>query len=517
MRKLMISLWKHGRAGSPGADRLSRRGIGAASRLRRIGLAAGFILLLAPTAAVQAETPKLPEPVTRQASVRLADGRSLAYQVTAGALPVEGPGGELLGEVSYTAYVAAGQERARRPVTFAFNGGPGASSVFLHIGLLGPKRVDFAVAGSTPSDATPLLDNPDTWLAFTDLVFVDPVGTGFSKVHAAPDAARKHFFGTRQDADYLSGFVARWLAKNGRMASPKYLVGESYAGIRVPKMAYRLVKVEGVAVSGIILLSPLLNSVMSAEPDISPLPWVSRLPSMAATHLERQGKLTDAAMREVEAYARGDYIRDLMLGREDPGAATRAADRVADMIGLPAETVRRLGARVSNLVYTRELEKEKGVFVSAYDPVVTNFDPYPFSADRQGDDAILQGSIAPLTSAIVHYVTQDIGWKPENTYMTLNIPLNRGWDSGEGLQESVGDLRKAMAMDGNMKLLISHGYTDLRTPYFASKLAFGQIPPMGATGRARFTVYPGGHMFYSRADSRAAYMRDVRWAYSRGN
>lgn len=510
----MIWLWKRGNA-------RWRGGAGAIAGAPRIGrsvacLAAAFLTLLVPVAAAEAEPAKLPDAVMRQASVRLSDGKALAYQVTAGALPVEGPGGELLGEVSYTAYVAAGQDRGRRPVTFAFNGGPGASSVFLHIGLLGPKRVDFAIAGSTPSDVTPLLDNPDTWLAFTDLVFVDPVGTGFSKAHVAPDAARKHFFGTDQDADYLSGFVARWLTKNGRMASPKYLVGESYAGIRVPKMAYRLVKVEGVAISGIILLSPMLNTVMSAEPDISPLPWVSRLPSMAATHLERQGKLTDAAIRDVEDYARGEYIRDLMLGREDPAAAIRAADKVADLIGLPTEMVRRLGGRVSNLVYTRELEKAKGVFVSAYDPVVTNFDPYPFSAERQGDDAILQGSIAPLTSSIVHYVTQDIGWKPENTYMTLNIPLNRSWESKEGL-ESASDLRKAMAMDGNMKLLISHGYTDLRTPYFASKLVFGQLPPMGDAGRARFTVYPGGHMFYSRADSRAAYMRDVRWAYSRGN
>lgn len=512
MRKLMFWLWKRCR------DEL-RSGAGVTAGVPRIVhsvvcLVAACLMWLVPVEAAEAEPAKLPDAVTRQASVRLSDGKALTYQVTAGALPVEGPGGELLGEVSYTAYVAAGQDRARRPVTFAFNGGPGASSVFLHIGLLGPKRVDFAVAGSTPSDATPLLDNPDTWLAFTDLVFVDPVGTGFSKVHVTPDAARKHFFGTQRDADYLSGFVARWLAKNGRMASPKYLVGESYAGIRVPKMAYRLVKVEGVAVSGIILLSPLLNSVMSVEPDISPLPWVSRLPSMAATHLERQGKLSEDAMREVEAYARGEYIRDLMLGREDPAAVTRAADKVAEMIGLPAETVRRLGARVNNLFYTRELEKEKGVFVSAYDPVVTNFDPYPISAERQGDDAILQGSIAPLTSAIVHYVTQDIGWKPQDLYMTLNIPLNRGWENGEGLQESVSDLRKAMAMDGNMKLLISHGYTDLRTPYFASKLAFGQIPPMGDVGRARFTVYPGGHMFYSRADSRAAFMRDVRQVYA---
>ncbi|MGC4110313.1 MAG: hypothetical protein QM747_07785 [Nocardioides sp.] len=451
--------------------------------------------------------------MTRQAAVRLADGTRLDYRVTAGSLPATDAQGTVLGEVSYTAYVAAGPDASRRPVTFAFNGGPGASSVFLHLGLLGPKRVDFAIAGASPSGATPILDNPDTWLSFTDLVFVDPIGTGFSKSLVAADATRKAFYGTAQDAEYLSAFVARWLARSGRTASPKYLVGESYAGIRVPKMAYRLVKTEGVAISGIILISPVLNSVMSASPDISPLPWVARLPSMAATHLERQGKLTEAAMREAETYARGDYLRDLMLGRDDPQAVVRAADSVAAMIGLPAATVRQLGARVNNVVYTRELERPKGMFVSAYDPVVTNFDPYPQSHERQGDDAILQGSLAPLTSAIVHYVTQQIGWKPDDLYRTLNIPINRGWDHGGVAQESVGDLRKAMAMDGRMRLLISHGYTDLRTPYFASKLIFDQLPPMGDAGRARFSVYPGGHMFYARADSRAAYLHEVRRVY----
>lgn len=446
--------------------------------------------------------------------VRDAAGRMLSYRATAGSLPARDDRGEALGDVAFTAYVLqdAGPPE-RRPVTFAFNGGPGASSVFLHLGAMGPRLLRFATPGDVPSDPVALEDNPWTWLAFTDLVFVDPVGTGYGRARVEAARAAPAFWGVEQDVRYLARFVMQWLVAHDRVASPKYLVGESYSGIRVPKIAYRLQKTEGVGVSGIVLLSPALDAAMTASPDISPLPWVARLPSMAAARLEREGALDEAAMRDVEAYARGEYLHDLMAGRSDPAAIDRAARKVAGLIGLDPQLVRRLGARVNNFTFTREVLRDEGRFVSAYDTAVTNYDPFPHAAEREGDDAILQGSLAPLTTAIVDYTRRVLGWRPEGEYVTLNIPLNRGWQDDGGPESSVKELRKAMALDGRLRVLVAHGYTDVRTPYFASRLVIDQIPPMGDAARLQFAVYPGGHMFYSRPESARRFHDDVRAVY----
>src|SRR6185437_11283467 len=274
-------------------------------------------------------------------------GKTLNYTATVGSLPVRDEKGKKIAEVVFTAYTLDGPKDPDRPVTFAFNGGPGAASVYLNLGAIGPKRVQFGAQGDSPSDPAKLIDNPGTWLDFTDMVFIDPVGTGFSRSLVDKDETKKHFYSIKPDIEYLSRIVYDWLLKNGRMASPKYITGESYGGYRVPRITYFLQTRLGVGINGMVMVSPYLEPPMDQAPNFSPMTWVTTLPSMAAANYERQGKtLSPQLMAEVEDYARGEFVTDLMKGRRDPAAVERIVKRVTAYTGLDPEFVRRSGGRI---------------------------------------------------------------------------------------------------------------------------------------------------------------------------
>lgn len=435
-------------------------------------------------------------------------GRTLKYTVTVGAMPVYGADNKKTGEVVVTAYTMEG---ADRPVTFALNGGPGASSVYLNFGAIGPKRVPFGQEGDSPSDPATLLDNPGTWLDFTDLVFIDPVGTGFSRSLEAPDATRRDFFSTDNDIHYLSRIISDWLSKNQRLGSRKYLAGESYGGYRVPRLTHYLQTQLGVAMNGIVLVSPYLNPTISDNGDLSPIPYVVTLPSMAASNLERQKNLSAETMAPVIAYARSDYAADLLRGRSDPQSLTRVVDRVSQLTGLDKSFVRRAGGRIEIGAYLREEFREQGKVGSVYDPNVTSFDPFPYSPDQRGSDPLLESIIAPTTTAMVDFVTRVVGWKATGVYKALSYEVNGQWDQGSPALRAgaVPDLREAVAADPKLRVLIVHGWNDLSCPFMGSVLTVDQMPVMGDPTRVSVHEYPGGHMFYSRKDSQAALRRDV--------
>ena len=202
--------------------------------------------------------PPLPADARTAQSIQL-DGKPISYQVTVGTLPAYDNTGKRTGEVVFTAYTVEGKDRA---VTFALNGGPGAASVYLNFGAIGPKHVKFGDQGDSPSDPATLTDNPGTWLDFTDLVFIDPVGTGFSRSLVSPEETKKQFYSTDNDIHYLSRIIYDWLVKNGRMSSRKYLVGESYGGYRGPRVTHYLQSQLGVAMNGVVLVSPYLNPTL---------------------------------------------------------------------------------------------------------------------------------------------------------------------------------------------------------------------------------------------------------------
>src|SRR5215469_8549355 len=250
----------------------------------------------------KAALPPLPADAHVQQEIKL-DGKALKYTVTVSAIPVRDKDGKVAGQVVTTAYTVDGENR---PVTFAFNGGPGASSVFLNFGAIGPRHMSAGNEGDSPSDPAVLADNPGTWLDFTDLVFVDPIGTGFSRAEVPEDQARKLFFSTTPDIQYLSRVIFDWLVKNSRLGSRKYLVGESYGGFRGPRITHYLQSQLGVALNGVVLVSPYLNPEENNNGDLSPLPWMMTLPSITAAHMEREKKLTPETMAEVIAYTRGE-------------------------------------------------------------------------------------------------------------------------------------------------------------------------------------------------------------------
>ena len=450
--------------------------------------------------------PPLPPAAHVQQSIQL-DGKTLKYTVTVGALPVRDKDGKVAGEVVVTAYTVDG---ANRPVTFAFNGGPGASSVFLNFGAIGPKHMNAGNEGDSPSDPVKLTDNEGTWLDFTDLVFIDPVGTGFSRSLVPEDQAKKLFYSTTPDIQYLSRIVYDWLVLNDRLDSRKYLVGESYGGFRGPRIAHYLQSQLGIGVNGVVLVSPYLNPEEESNGDLSPLPWMMTLPSITAANLERQHKLTPQAMQDVINYTQGDYATTLLKGRADEAAQEKMIARVTEMTGLDPSFVKYAGGRIETGAYLREVHREQGKLGSVYDSNVTSFDPFPFAPEQRASDPILASIIAPLTTAMVDFDTRVVGWKVDARYNALSYEVNRLWDRDADLRRgSVPDLRQAVAADPKMRVLIVHGWNDLSCPFMGSVLTVDQMPMMGDPTRVSVHEYPGGHMFYTRDSSRMALRKDV--------
>jgi carboxypeptidase C (cathepsin A) len=431
------------------------------------------------------------------------NGKTLHYTATVGTITLKSADSneKPTGEVTYIAYVldTPKDQPHTRPVTFAFNGGPGASSVYLNLGAIGPKHIPFANEGDSPSDPATLTDNPGTWLDFTDLVFIDPIGTGFSRSLVDEAETKKLFYAPTPDVEYLSLVVYKWLVANDRLLAKKYLIGESYGGYRGPRIAYYLQGQLGVAMNGVVLVSPYLNPQFGDE-NLSPIPWMTTLPPIAAAHLEAQGKLTDAAMADVIAYTRGEYATTLLKGRSDPAATDAMIAHVTQMTGLDPTFVKYSGGRLDTGAYLREVHRSQGRIGSVYDSNVTGFDPYPFSQQQQSNDPILASIIAPTTTAMVDFVTRTVGWKTDARYNALSYDVNKQWDrSAPDLRKgSVPDLRQAVAADPKLRVLIVHGWNDLSCPFMGSVLSVDQMPIMGDPTRVQVHEFPGGHMFYTR-------------------
>ncbi|MEA1651121.1 peptidase S10 [Nitrospirillum sp. BR 11164] len=459
------------------------------------------------------ELAPFPAPKSVKQTATIA-GKRVEYTATVGSLPVKDEKGKTIGEVVYTAYTVAGSGATSRPVTFAFNGGPGASSVYLNLGAIGPKQVAFGKAGDSPSDPAVLKDNANSWLDFTDLVFIDPIGTGFSRTKVDEEQTKKAFYTADSDIHYLSRIIYDWLLTNNRLTSKKYLVGESYGGYRLPRLAYYLQSRIGVGVSGMTLVSPYLDPPAIGEADaLSPLPWMINLTAMAAGNFERQGKpLNETTMGPVEKYDRTEFMQDLMAGPRDKAATDRLSAKVAELTGLDPKLVRRMNGRVDIGTYLREIHRADGKVGSVYDSNVTAFDPFPSSADARYNDPLLDGLIAPTTSAMADFVTNQVGWKVEARYNALSYEVNKLWDRDD-TDNPVTDLRKAIANDPKMAVTIVHGWNDLSCPYFGSRMLIDQMPTYGVAERVKLRMYPGGHMFYARPDSGASFRKDVMAMY----
>lgn len=473
-----------------------------------------------PAATTSAAT--MPADVTTHHTLKLGD-RTLNYDAVAGSLPLTDTKGEHKADVFYVAYTLPGAQAASRPITFAFNGGPGAGSAYLQIGALGPRVLEVGDAPAAPNPSARLVDNPETWLDLTDLVFVDPVGTGYSRGVGSEDDVAKEFWGVKQDVEAMAAFVRLYLTRTSRLASPKFLVGESYGGFRAARLTNMLLgDPGGVAITGAFLISPVLEFETMNMSAYEPLGWALGLPSYAATKLEADGKLTPEALTDVERFALGDYLTALAGGSRDEATAKRIDAAVAGFTGLPLELVTRLEGRVPMNVFVKEFRRADGRLISRYDGSVSAADPYPASVTPRGGDAILRATIAPFTSAFVDYARDELGFRTDLSYRLLSEQVGHRWDwrsamsgsfGGGGYVGSLDELREALALNPQLRVVVAHGMTDLITPYFASRFLIDQLPKMGDTPRVKLLLYPGGHMMYLRAASRALLHRDAGALY----
>jgi len=455
-----------------------------------------------------AEQHRLPPDSTTKQTLALP-GRTLAFTATAGSIRLFDDKGEPQADIAYTSYQLDGTEKANRPVTFLFNGGPGASSAWLQLGDAGPWRLSIGGDGAVASASPDLLPNAETWLDFTDLVFIDPVGTGYSRFVATGDDVRKRFFSVDGDVSSISLVIRRWLEKYDRLLSPKFVAGESYGGIRGPKVVHNLQTQQGVGVRGLILVSPVLD--FREYQGSSMLQYMTSLPTMAAVAREAKGPVTRNDLADVERYAQGEFLVDLVKGLADTEATTRLADKVAALTGIDQAVSRRLAGRFEVGEFRREFDRRNGKVTGRYDASVEGFDPYPDSSYSHFGDPSGDSLLAPLTSAAVDLTTRKLNWRPDGSYQLLSDTVNKAWDFGRGQNpaESVSQLRQILALDPKMKLLVGHGLFDLATPYFASKIILDQLPAFAGPVRVKLAVYPGGHMFYSRDGARQAFRSEV--------
>jgi carboxypeptidase C (cathepsin A) len=498
-----LSMWSSARADDPPP---AEKSAAAAPSGQKSGAAGRRATDAADTPA--AEQHRLPPDATTSHTLDLP-GRSLAFTATAGSIRLFDEKGEPQADIAYTSYQLDGADRTSRPVTFLFNGGPGAASAYLQLGNSGPWRLAINADAVTPSASPDLQPNAETWLDFTDLVFIDPAGTGYSRFVAAGEDVRKRFYSIDGDVNSIALVIRRWLEKYDRLLSPKFVGGESYGGIRGPKIVSNLQTQQGVGVRGLILISPLLDFREFSGSSI--LQFVASLPSYAAVAREAKGAVSRADLADVENYARSDFVTDLIKGEADIEATNRVADRVAALTGIDQAVSRRLAGRFDAIEFRREFDRRNGKVTGRYDASVLGLDPYPDSDFFHFSDPSGEALTASLTSAIVDLTRRKLNWRPDGSYQLLNGSVERAWDFGRGTNppQSVADLRQILALDPKLRVLVGHGLFDLATPYFGTKMVLDQLPAFATPQRLKLVVYPGGHMFYSRDASRRAFRTEV--------
>jgi carboxypeptidase C (cathepsin A) len=422
-------------------------------------------------------------------------------------------------EIFHVAYTLNGADPATRPVTFLINGGPGGASIFLHIAAIGPLTIATAGDGTFPPVPARLEKNPDSWIDFTDLVFIDPVGTGYSRMLPGPDGQAgdpKKYYAVDSDIHSIAWFIRQWLTENDRWESPKALVGESYGGQRVSGLSRVLAENYGINLNRAVLISPALHADI-AETRYSILGPLTMFPTQAAiaAHYGLNGAPKGPeALPEFETFALEKLTTGLTtLGRSDAATQKAFFETVAKMIGLDPELVARKRGRIDDQTFAASILQDKGLILDRYDGTIAVENPIPEMPGLNTFDrsiAVLTGVLLP---PFMDYVRGDLGYRTDRNYIPLNLEANMQWDRSSSTG-GPDDLALALTQNQDLKALVVHGMHDLSTPYFRTRYMLEQstVTPE-ARARLYFGVYSGGHMFYLQRSSRAEFAADVRAFY----
>ncbi|MCE5326527.1 MAG: hypothetical protein LLG01_08935 [Planctomycetaceae bacterium] len=490
----------------------------------RTGLLSAFAIFSALASAAAAQTaPAASAASDRESAVThhvlKLNGTELRYTATAAFMDLRDDTGKLQARIFYTAYTRDGQNAATRPLTFAFNGGPGAASLWLHLGAMGPKRVLLADEGKELPKDIRLVDNDQTWLGFTDMVFVDPVGSGYS--HTAPGVPAEKYFGLDGDMQSLGEFIRLFVSTNGRWASPKYLAGESYGATRSCLLAAHLHNKHGLDLAGLVLLSSALNFETFSFGDDNDLPYMLYVPTYAATawyHNRLDADLQKslpATLAEAEKWTLDVYgpalARGSALGSDERKKIVQGLMRYT---ALPRELIERADLRVPPYVFRKQLLQDKAAsadepapqakIVGLLDARVTGFTNEPLAAHADYDPAMFVIA-GPFTAAVQTYMNDELAFRTGREYVFLSRKANGSWNWGSaagGYVSATDDLARAMTQNPNLKVFAAMGYFDMTTGYFAQEYAFRHLSLPGQL-RKNITMayYFSGHQIYNHTPS----------------
>jgi carboxypeptidase C (cathepsin A) len=460
-------------------------------------------------------------------------GKTFKYTATAGNMVIKDDDNKPSASVFYVAYTKKADDGKSRPVTFIFNGGPGSSSLWLHMGSFGPKRVQTTDAAPTPTPPYTLLDNQYTLLDSSDLVFIDAFDTGLSrginssdKETADHESPAKKFWGVDEDADGFARFITRYVTVNSRWNSPKFLMGESYGTVRAPILANKLQE-DGMAMNGVMLISSILN--YGANSPGLDREFVGILPTYAAVafyHNQLPNKPEELAsfVQQVREFAEGDYAHALAQGQNLPEAELNAiAEKLHQYTGLGVEYLKHANLRVSQSQFRKELLRDDELTVGRFDGRYTSIDKNSIGA-RPDTDASDTAPSPAFIAMFNHYLTTALDYRVDDTYRVFSLPAFKSWNWEHKLPHGgkssmpfvVDDLGNAMRTNPYLHVFSANGYFDLATPFHATEydLAHMQLPKE-RQGNLDITYYPSGHMLYLNPESLKSVHQDLEAFYKR--